>query len=323
MRSVVRSRYGGPETLSVREVPCPEPKPGQVLIRVAVATVNRTDCGALWGAPYIFRFFVGWPKPRHLATGSDFAGTVEAVGAAVEAFAIGDRVFGFNDECLGSHAQYLVLDAKGPVVRLPESVSLDRAAASIEGTHYALNFCTKVKLEPGVRAVVNGATGAIGSAAVQLLKHFGVKVTAVCATPHLERVRALGAERVLDFTQQDFTQVLEPSAFDLVFDAVGKSRFSLCQRLLKPKGVYVSSELGPHAENITLALTTAFSAKQRVVFPFPADIPRSLKLVSELLQSGELNPLIDREYPLDQIAEAFAYVHSGQKIGSVLLRPWA
>ncbi|HEX2881489.1 MAG TPA: NAD(P)-dependent alcohol dehydrogenase, partial [Polyangiaceae bacterium] len=290
MRSVVRSRYGGPETLSVREVPRPEPKPDQVLIRVAATTVNRTDCGALWGAPYIFRFFVGWPKPRHVATGSDFAGTVEQVGSAVQSFEVGDRVLGFDDECLGSHAQYLVLAAKGPLVKLPESVPLDQAAASIEGTHYALNFCTKVKLEPGVRVVVNGATGAIGSAAVQLLKHFGVRVTAVCATPHVERVAALGAERVIDYTQQDFTQELEPGAFDLVFDAVGKSRFSLCQRLLKPQGAYVSSELGPKAENITLALTTPWAGKQRVIFPFPTAIPRSLKLVSELLQKGELNP---------------------------------
>lgn len=319
MKTAYRTAYGPPEVLSVREVPVPEPRQGEILVRVHATTVNRTDCGALWGKPYIFRFFVGWPRPREVATGTDFAGEVVAVGAGVMRFAVGDRVMGFNDNNLGSHAEYLRISERQPIIRIPEGVSFENAAASMEGAHYARNFIDRAALKPGDAVLVNGATGAIGSAAIVLLKQAGASVTAVCAEPHLDAVAALGADRVLDYTRAPFTEQLRGENFAFVFDAVGKSRFSTCRPLLTDTGAYVSSELGPRGENIFLALAAPAMRGPKVRFPIPMDIPRTLALIAPLLAQGVYKPLIDRRYPLEDIRQAFAYVASGQKIGNVLL----
>lgn len=320
MKSSVRLSYGPPDILTVQEVSRPVPSDNQLLVRVHAATVNRTDCGALWGKPFIFRFFVGFPRPRYFATGSDFAGTVMAVGKLVSKFKIGDRVFGFNDHGIGSHAEYMAIAEDQPIRTIPSQISFEQAAASLEGFHYAYNFVKKVTLQNGDRVLVNGATGAVGAAAVQILRHFGCEVIATCATENIERVRALGANQIIDYTQEDFTKK-NLQSYDFVFDAVGKSRFSLCKPLLKPKGVYISSELGPNAENLYLALLTPLKGGKKLIFPLPSDIKSTLTLVCDLFEKGRLTPLIDRVYPLSRIAEAFDYVNSGQKIGNVLLKP--
>jgi NADPH:quinone reductase-like Zn-dependent oxidoreductase len=317
MKAAFRTRYGGPEVLEVKEVPKPEPRAGEVLVRVRAATVSRTDCGALWGAPFVYRFFVGWPRPRHTATGSDFAGEVEAVGEGVTAFRGGDRVWGFDDNSAGTHAQYVSFPAGKAIATIPAGIDYAEAAASAEGAHYALNFLRTVPAVPGRRALVNGATGAIGSSAVQLLKQRGVHVTATCATPHLARVQALGADRVIDYLKEDFTK--EDTRYDFVLDAVGKSTFGACKPILAPGGRYASSELGPRAENLYLALLTPLLRGKRVMFPFPLDIKGSLALVRSLLEQGRFRPLMDRSYRLEEIREAFTYVASGQKIGNVVL----
>lgn len=317
MKTTYRTEYGPSEVVRIEEVDVPEPGAGQVLVRVHAATVNRTDCGALWGRPFIYRFFVGFPRPRHVATGSDFAGEIAAVGNGVSAFAVGDRVWGFDDNGAGSHAEYLVFPASGPIARMPASISFEEAAASLEGAHYAINFIDKVKLEPGQHVLVNGATGAIGSAAVQLLKARGIHVTAVCAGEHSERVRGLGAARVIDFTSEDFTK--EDVQYSFVFDAVGKSTFQQCRRVLAPRGIYISSELGPGGQNIWLALLGPLSPGKKVIFPVPFDIRRTLSLMGPLVDAGQFRPLIDRRYPIERIREAFDYVQSGQKIGNVVL----
>lgn len=317
MKSVYRTRYGPPEVLEVRDVPKPEPRRGEVLVRVHAATVSRTDCGGLWGAPFVYRFFTGLPRPRHTATGSDFAGEVEAVGAGVTAFRVGDRVWGFDDNGAGTHAEYVTFPADKAITTIPASLDYANAAACAEGAHYAINFLRKLPVEAGRRALVNGATGAIGSAAVQLLKHRGVHVTAVCATPHLALVKSLGADRVIDYLVQDFTS--EDAQYDFVFDAVGKSTFGACKPILTPHGVYVSSELGPGAENLYLALVTPLLGGKKVLFPFPVDIKGSLSLIRSLAEEGKFRPVIDRRFRLDEIREAFTYVASGQKIGNVIL----
>lgn len=319
MKTSYRTAYGPPDVLTIREVPIPEPGPGELLVRVQAATVNRTDCGALWGKPYIFRFFVGWPRPREVATGTDFAGEVVATGPGVTQFAIGDRVMGFHDHNLGSHAQYLRVSERRPIVLIPEGVSFEAAAASMEGAHYARNFIASVALKPGDAVLVNGATGGIGSAAVALLKNAGAHVTAVCAEPHRAAVAALGADRTVDYLHAPFTAQLRGETFAFVFDAVGKSSFGECRPLLARTGVYLSSELGPRAENPFLALGAPFMRGPKVRFPVPTDIPKSLALVSPLLARGVYKPLIDRRYALEDIREAFTYVNSGQKIGNVLL----
>lgn len=319
MKTTHRTSYGPPDILTVRDVAIPEPGPGEILVRVQATTVNRTDCGALWGKPYIFRFFVGWPRPRHLATGSDFAGQVVATGAGAMRFTAGDRVMGFNDNSLGSHAEYLRVSERQPIVPIPEGVSLEDAAASMEGAHYARNFIDRLPLKRGDAVLVNGATGAIGSAAVVLCKQAGAHVTAVCAGPHHAKVAALGADRILDYLEAPFTEQLRGETFAFVLDAVGKSSFAACRPLLRDTGLYFSSELGPWGQNPILAMAAPLMRGPKVRFPVPTDIRRTLAEVTPLLSAGLYKPLIDRRYRLDDIAEAFTYVASGQKIGNVLL----
>lgn len=321
MKTAYRTTYGPPEVLTIREVPVPEPGPNEIVVRVHATTVNRTDCGALSGKPYIFRFFVGWPGPRVPATGTDFAGEVVATGAGATRFRIGDRVMGFNDNNLGSHAEYLRVSEREAMAAIPEGVSFEAAAASLEGGHYARCFIDAVGVKPGGTVLVNGATGAIGSAAVMMLKEAGVHVTAVCAEAHRATVTGLGADRTLDYTRTSFIEQLKGETFDFVFDAVGKSSFTACRPLIRETGAYVSSELGPHWQNPRLALIAPFVRGPKVRFPLPSDIPRSLALIVPLLAKGAFRPLIDRRYRLEEIREAFAYTASGQKLGNVLLLP--
>lgn len=318
MKAAVRSQYGPADVLSVREVPMPVLRAHEILVKIHAATVSRTDCAMLTGTPFIYRLFIGLWKPKRATTGTDFAGEIEAVGNEVTAFKVGDRVWGFNDNGLSTHAQYAAVSEREAIEIIPESSSYQEAAASAEGAHYALNFINKVHLEAGQRALVNGATGAIGSVLVQLLRQRGLHVTAVCATPNMEQVRAMGADTVIDYTRQDFTR--EAGQFHFVFDAVGKSTFGKCKKLLYSHGVYISSELGPYAQNIFLPLFTKFFGDKRVVFPVPVNVKQSLQTMRELLKNGHFRPLIDREYALEDIQEAFRYAASGQKIGNVVVR---
>lgn len=317
MKAAVRSKYGSPDVIDIKEIPAPVPAANEVLVKVIAATVNRTDCGILTGKPYVIRLFSGITKPRLQSTGTDFAGIISATGKNVSNFEKGDRVWGFNDNGLGSHAQFITINADGPITTIPVDVNFEQAAASAEGAHYALNFINKVKLQVTDQVLVNGATGAIGSAAVQLLKHFGVKVTAVCETRNIELVRSLGADRIVDYLKEDFTT--DGTRYRFVFDAVGKSTFGKCKQVLQPGGAYLSTELGPGGENIYLPFTTMWSNK-KVIFPFPSDIKRSLRLIRKLLETKEFMPVIDRTYPLEEIREAFRYVASGKKTGNVVIK---
>ncbi len=318
MKASTRTTYGPPDVITVKEVEKPTPKANEILVRVHATTVNRTDCGALWGQPFVYRFFIGLFKPRNSITGTDFAGIVEAVGDQVSEFKIGDRVFGFDDNTLSSHAEYMVIDYKKPITKIPNDFTYEQAAASAEAAHYAYNFLNKVKLKPGDKVLVNGGTGGIGSAAIQLLKSMDIFVTAVCHSQYDDRVRALGTDRIIHYDKEDFTQDYEK--YDFVFDAVGKSSFKPCTRILKAKGIYISSELGPGAENLYLPLLTSIKGGKKVIFPLPVDILKSLAYVADLAEKGKFKPLIDRTYSLDEIKEAFEYVNSGQKIGNVIIK---
>jgi len=317
MKAAVRTTYGPPDVLEIKDIEKPVPRDNEVLIKVHAATVNRTDCGILWGKPFIIRFFTGLRKPKFSITGTDFAGEIEAVGRNVASHEIGDRVFGFDDNGLGSHSQYMAIREDKAFAGMPKNLNYEQAAASLEGAHYAYNFIKKVDLESGQKVLVNGATGAIGSAAVQFLKYFGLYVTAVCNTKNIELVKALGADKIVDYEEQDFTQ--DNEKYEFVFDAVGKSTFSKCKPLLKQQGVYISSELGPKKENPFLALATPLLGGKKVKFPFPTDIKGTIAFVKDLVEKEKFKPVMDRAYTLHQIAEAYDYVASGQKTGNVVV----
>jgi NADPH:quinone reductase-like Zn-dependent oxidoreductase len=317
MRAAVRTRYGPPDVVRVVEVEKPAAKDHEVLVRVHATTVNRTDCGLRAAKPFIYRFFVGLRRPRLKVLGNEFAGQVEAVGAGVTAFEVGDRVFGFSGTVFGAHAEYLTMPEDGMLATMPAGLSYEEAAPSTEGSLYALSAIRTAKLQRGQGVLVNGATGAIGSAAVQLLRGTGAEVTAVCGTEHMELVRGLGADRVIDYTAEDFTR--DGQRYDVVFDAVGKSSFGRCRRLLKPGGIYLSTDLGPLSLNPVLALVTPLFGGRRVRFPIPRQDQGTVVYVKERIESGTFRPITDRRYRLDQIVEAYRYVETGRKVGSVVI----
>jgi NADPH:quinone reductase-like Zn-dependent oxidoreductase len=317
MKAAVHTRYGPPDVVRISEVERPVPKDNELLVRVHATTVNRTDCGLRAAKPFFVRLFTGLTRPRVTILGNEFAGEVEAVGRGVTSFEVGERVFGFNGSTLGGHAEYLVTPEGGLVATIPGGLTFEEAAPGTEGSHYALTMIRRSKLHEGQDVLVNGATGAIGSAAVQLLKHLGARVTAVCGTEHVELVRGLGADRVIDYTAEDFTK--DQQTYDVVLDAVGKSSFGRCRRLLKPRGIYLSSDLGPLSQNPILALVTPLTGRKRVMFPIPIEDQEMVRQLRGLLESGEFRPLVDRRYRLDQIVEAYRYVEAGQKVGNVVI----
>lgn len=312
MKAAVRTRYGAPHVVSVLDVDKPSPGPDDILVAVHAATVNRTDCAYRAARPFFMRALTGLVRPRRTVLGTEFAGVVAAVGANVARFEVGDRVFGYNEGAFGTHAEFLAVAADGPVAALPPDVGFAGGAAATEGAHYALAFIRVAGTEAGQDVLVYGATGAIGSAAVQLLKALGATVTAVCDTANLATVDTLGADRVVDYTTTDFTD--DDQRYDAVFDAVGKSTYGRCKRLLKPGGVYTSSELGPWAQNLVLPLVT-----RRVRFPFPQQDREIVEHLAGLLASGTFTPLVDRHFPLAEIVAAYEYVETGRKVGNVII----
>jgi len=317
MKAVVYTKYGSPDVLQLKEVDKPSPKSSEVLIRVFATTVNRTDCATVRAKPFFMRLVTGLFTPKKQIPGTDFAGKIEAIGKDVTSFSEGDKVFGFDDLGLCSHAQYLAFAEDKALAIIPENISYEQAAASIEGAHYAYNFINKVKLESTHKVLVNGATGAIGSAAVQLLKAFGADVTAVCNSKNLELVKSLGADRVIDYEKEDFTQ--QKQKYDFVFDTVGKSSFGKCKPLLNAGGVYISSELGWLYQNILFALYTPIGDDKKVIFPVPTDIKGTVIIIKKLIEEGKFKAVIDRKYPLEEITDAYRYVEKGHKTGNVVI----
>jgi NADPH:quinone reductase-like Zn-dependent oxidoreductase len=317
MRAAVQTRYGPPEVVRIAEVAKPTPKDNEVLVRVHATTVNRTDCGIRGAKPFIVRFFTGLTRPRMRVLGNEFAGEVEAVGRGVTSLQAGDRVFGYDGSTLGAHAQFLVTPEDGMIATMPADLTYEEAAPGTEGSHYALSGIRAARIQSGQDVLVYGATGAIGSAAVQLLKRLGAKVTAVCGTEHLELVRGLGADRVVDYTAEDFTR--DEQTYDVVFDAVGKSSFGRCRRLLRPGGRYLSTDLGPLSLNPVLALITPLFGGRRVRFPLPQENREIVGYLKKEIESGAFKPLIDRRYPLEEIVEAYRYVETGRKVGNVVI----
>ncbi len=317
MKAIICTKYGPPEILQLKEIDKPTPKDNEVLVKIHASTVNRTDTALLRAKPFFSRLFTGLLKPKNSIPGTEFAGMIEMVGKNVSLFKVRDKIFGFDDTGLKSHAQYMTIVEDKALTTIPKDITYEQAAASNEGAHYAYNFIKKVNLQSGQKVLVNGATGGIGSAAVQLLKYFGTHVTAVCGTKNIELVKSLGADKVIDYKKEDFAK--HNQKYNYIFDCVGKSTFAKCKPLLLPGGVYMSSELGYMAQNIFFALITPITGNKKVIFPIPTDCKGSILFIKKLIKSGKFKAVIDRKYPLEQIVEAYRYVEKGQKTGNVVI----
>ncbi|GAB3269600.1 NAD(P)-dependent alcohol dehydrogenase [Kineosporia babensis] len=317
MKAALRDRYGPPEVVRLTEIPKPAVGPGQIMIKVYATTVNRTDCALRAGKPFLWRLLTGLIRPRLRIAGCEYAGEVEALGPGVSRFSPGDNVFGFNDASFGAHAEYLTVKEKSPIALLPVGFGFEQAVAGTEGAHYAQTMIRGARIEPGQEVLVYGATGAIGSAAVQLLHGQGARVSAVCDTENLDLVRSLGADRLIDRAKGEFET--HQGQYHAVLDAVGKSTFGQCRRLLRPGGVYISADVGPYWQNLPLALITPMLRKRHVRFPIPTANSEMAEEFQNLMQQGIFRPVIDRTYSLDEIVEAHRYVDSGRKVGNVVI----
>jgi len=331
VRAAVRRRYGGPEVVDVEDVPEPVPGKGELLVRVHTTTVNRTDCAYRSGHPWINRLFCGWTRPRVLVLGSEYAGVVvgvgdgveEAAGAGAAPYAVGDRVFGFVDGRPGAHAELVVVPADGLVATVPEGWELTDAAPGMEGAHYA-HACLRVTgVGVGDRVLVHGATGAIGTALVQLLHAEGVEVTAVCDRVPEDRpdlLTELGAAHVE--LGHGRGQGSVTGGFDAVMDATGHLSFATARAMLRPGGSYVSSALGPGGRNLLLAALGPVAralGRRHVLFPLPRGDRALATQLRELMERGSYRPVVDRTFGFDELREAYAYVDTGRKVGNVVV----
>lgn len=316
MKATVRRKYGSPNQIKIEIVETPIPNDNEVLIKVHATTVNRTDCANLTAKPFIMRFVLGLFNPRQIILGTDFAGEVVAIGKDVKSFSKGDRVFGFNDIGIASQAEFLSTTPEN-LFLIPENTDYKHAAASLEGANYAYTFVHKVNIKSGQKVLINGASGAIGSALLQFVRTFDVEITAVCNTKNIELIGSLGADKIYDYTKEDFTAGKDK--YDFIFDAVGKSTFGKCKPLLKEKGVYISSELGPYSQNLFYAISTSISGAKKVIFPVPYSKQKTIPYSIAMLKKGNFKPVIDREYVLEDISKAYAYVLTGEKTGNVIV----
>ncbi len=319
MRAIVYDSYGSPDVLHFADVAKPAPKADEVLIRIIATTVNRTDCGFRTAKPWLVRLFSGLLRPKRRILGNELAGEVEAIGAEVTTFKVGDQICGLTGDLFGAHAEHVCLPASAAITLKPSHLRPEEAVALWDGPWLALTCLRTAKVASGQTLLIYGASGSIGSSAVQIAKHLGAHVTAVCATKNLDLVKSLGADEVVDYTQTDFTSL--GRTFDAVIDAVGKSTFGACRRLVKPGGIYVSTDLGPWWQNPLLQLWTRFFGDKRVKLAIPDErrAPEGVRYLGELAEARKLRPVIDRTMPFDAIVDATRYVDTEQKTGSVVI----
>ena len=313
MRAAVHERYGPPEVLRVTEVERPAPQEDEVLVRVHASSVTRSDCGVRNTEYFFSRIFTGLVRPKRTIAGMEFAGVVAEVGTAVTQFAAGDEVFGIKG---GANAEYLCVRESGVNAHKPSSLSFEDAAGIPDGALSALTMLPALGPIEGRHVVVYGASGSIGTAAVQVAKHLGARVTAVCGTKQVELVRSLGADEVVDYLHDDWTR---RGTYHGVFDAIGKSSFRNARRALKPGAAYVSADLGYMWHLPLLILPTRWLGSRKAKLGIARYRQDDLVRVRELIEAGTYRPVIDRTYPLEDVVEATRYVETGQKTGNVVL----
>lgn len=328
MKAIVYTEFGSPDVLRLTDVPRPEPKRGEILVRVRASSVNFGDIMARsfrsvtprgFNMPFLFwliaKMAMGWRKPKMRILGNEFAGEVAEVGQDVTRFKPGDQVFGQTGQSFGAYAEFISLSEKAPVALKPAGLSYEEAAVIPYGAVHALSILRRAKLRPGQRILVNGASGGIGAAAVQIAKHLGADVTAVCGGARLDYVRALGADRTIDYAVQDFTQNGE--TYDVIFDILGVTPFSRGRRSLGPRGVLLyASFKGRH---LLAMLRTSLARGRRAVCALAPGGLEDMLAVEELVEAGKINAIVDKRFPLEQAAEAHRYVETGQRKGSVAI----
>jgi NADPH:quinone reductase-like Zn-dependent oxidoreductase len=314
VKAVVQDRYGPPEVLRVDDVPAPIPKDDELLVRVHASTVSQSDTHLRRPDPFLWRLLFGFRRPRWGFLAVELAGEVEAVGAAVTEFRVGDAVFGHPSSWVGAHAEYICIRERAPLALKPSNMSFEQAAAVCDGAAQALATLRLADAREGRRIVIYGASGSLGTAAVQLAKHFGAHVTGVCSAAHVELVRSLGADDVVDYRTEDFTQRGE--RYDAIIDAVGKYSFRRGRRALRPGGVYVATD---GIETFFWIIATRLAGSRRVRIGAARRNKADVLLLKELIEAGEFRAVIDRTYAMDQAVEAHRYVETWRKAGNVVL----
>ena len=317
MKAITYHHYGSADVLQLEELEKPIPKADEVLIKIKASTVNRTDCGFRNPEFQFIKLISGITAPKAKVLGSEFAGIIEAIGDKVTRYKVGDKVFGLSTYTFGTHAEYICKKENNSMAIMPNNYSFEEAAAVCDGLMLAYANIRKIDFSTPKNILINGATGAIGISALQLVKYFGATVTAVGNTKNLELLKSLGADKVIDYTAEDFTKTNEK--YDVVFDAVGKSTFFKCIKLLKPKGVYFSTELGPYAQNIPLALFSPWFNGRQLKFPIPKDSREDIEFFKMIIEEGKYKAIIDRTYTLEQVPDAHRYVELGEKTGNVVI----
>jgi NADPH:quinone reductase-like Zn-dependent oxidoreductase len=321
MKAIVASGYGNSEVLKFTSVEKPNPGPGDILVKVVASSVTTADTMMLSGKPYIARLFVGLTKPKYPITGTGFAGTVEAVGSEVNNFSKGEEVFGETTLGFSANAEYVVVPANGIVLPKPASMSFTEAASYGDGAITSYNFLKRIaKVQPGQRVLINGAAGSLGTAAVQITRILGAHVTGVCSARNFGLIKSLGADEVIDYQKQDFT--LMDAQYDIIFDTVGKSSFTRAKNVLSKKGIYLSPVL-KFSLLLQMMSSALFGEKKAIFEATGANKEDTLKgLLEELVtfhKKGQLKIIIDRQYPLERVPQAYQYISCGHKKGNVVI----
>ncbi|WP_117879576.1 NAD(P)-dependent alcohol dehydrogenase [Aureibaculum luteum] len=321
MKAIITTKYGSPDVLQLRNVEKPVPKDNEVLIKIYAATITTAGTMMRTGYPLIGRLFMGLTKPKNAIAGTGFSGKIEAIGEKVQLFKIGDSVFGESLFHFGTHAEYVCIEEEGIIALKPENISYEEAAVVGDGHITSMNFLKKLaKIKVGQRILINGASGSLGTAAVQIAKHFGAEITAVCSTRNLELVKSLGADNVIDYTHEDFTN--NGKTYDIIYDTVGKSTFAKCKNSLTKNGAFISPVLSMSL--LFQMVKTAIFGSKKALFSATGTLPietiRTFLIeIKELMENGQLRSVIDRHYSLEQVADAHRYIETGHKTGNVVL----
>lgn len=323
MKAMITTSYGSPDVFKLENVAKPEPRSNEILIKIHASSVTKADTMMRTGSPFIGRLFTGLSKPKHSIWGTGFAGVVEDVGSQVTQFKVGHQVFGESIDTMGAYAEYIAIPENGVVAHLPENLNYEEAAGMCDGGITSLNFLINLgNIKAGQHVLINGASGSLGTAAVQIAKHFGAEVTAVCSSRNINLVKKLGADHTIDYSEQDFTS--NTNTYNLIYDTVGVRSFTECRPALTEHGLYLSPVLGMPL--MSHMMVTSVMGKKKAKFSATGALPlqetkRLLNLLLEIVEAGKLSGIIDRMYPLEQLAQAHKYVDCGHKKGNVVLNP--